>query len=117
VTSTIAYEDDRFREYVGGYDDWLRQRPTPAVARTVVPQPTAKTRGTGRPAKPKLSFQQKKELEELPACIEELEQRQQELYDLMADPQFYQREGESIATTKAELEEVQAELERQFARW
>ncbi|UCZ57844.1 ATP-binding cassette domain-containing protein [Desulfurispirillum indicum] len=117
VTSTIAYEDGRFREYVGGYDDWIRQRPTPAVARTVVPEPTAKTRGTGRPAKPKLSFQQKKELEELPACIEELEQRQQELYDLMADPQFYQREGESIATTKAELEEVQAELERQFARW
>lgn len=117
VTSTIAYEDGRFREYVGGYDDWLRQRPTPAVARTVVPEPAAKTRGAGRPAKPKLSFQQKKELEELPARIEELEQRQQELYDLMADPQFYQREGESIATTKAKLEEVQAELEGLFARW
>ena len=27
VTSTIVFEAGEVREYVGGYDDWLRQRP------------------------------------------------------------------------------------------
>ena len=31
VTSTIVFEAGGVKEYVGGYDDWLRQRPSPLI--------------------------------------------------------------------------------------
>ncbi len=129
VTSTFVFEGDgRVREYVGGYEDWVRQRPSlappPAAAKPV----GASGSGTSAPAKiatpapaqqvvKKLSYRERRELDELPARIEKLEAEQHELAASVADSLFYTRGADVIRTTLAKLEEVQAELVKTLARW
>lgn len=117
VTSTLVLEGGgRVGEYVGGYDDWLRQRRLPA--------PPARTEKT-RPEKPKpesrrrqsLSFKQQRELEALPQQIDALEAEQKNLYQAMSDPSFYQQAGEKIAGAKARLDALEKEIETACMRW
>ena len=69
-------------------------------------------------AKPrKLSFKEQRELETLPRRIEEIENRQQKLHALMADPSFYQKPREDIAAATEELEQLEEELMEKFDRW
>ena len=67
--------------------------------------------------KTKLSFKEKKELESLPAVIEEKEKRKHEIFEMMADPAFYQQSGAKAAEIKKELEQLEKELIVLFARW
>ena len=115
VTSTFVLEGDGVvKEYVGGYDDWLRQRKAP-------PQPEQKK--TPKPAKEiptdkprKLSHKEKKELESLPQLIETLEARQRQLHAAMADPAFY-KQGANIAATAAQADEIAQQLQTAYTRW
>jgi len=115
VTSTIAFDPDgRVREYVGGYSDWLRQRPQPPEA-----EKKEKT-GREKPKKErprKLSFKEKRELAELPARIEELETEQEEIHSRLADPDLYRSAPEQVAELKQRLDQVETELEAAFERW
>ncbi|MET0101926.1 MAG: ATP-binding cassette domain-containing protein [Sedimenticola sp.] len=118
VTSCLVFEGDgRVNEYVGGYDDWLRQR-QPVIEEKPVskPQPAPKVEKP-RPKPKKLSYKDQRELEALPKRIEELEMRLDELQARMADPAFYQQDGEVIAEAKAGMEAVEAELSEAFERW
>lgn len=125
VTSTIAYEEGRgFVEYVGGYDDWLKQRPQ--VSSTTADDVAEKRKGDGAAAETtqqrkkvrKLSYKQQRELESLPENIEELEARQQELGDAMGDPALYQPGSEQrLQQTQTELADVQTRLETAYGRW
>ena len=65
----------------------------------------------------KLSFKEKRELEELPKKIELLEAEQHELNRKMEDPAFYQQEGEVITKAVSRLDDLQAELSRLYQRW
>jgi ATP-binding cassette subfamily F protein uup len=120
VTSTLVFEGSgRIEGYAGGYDDWLVQRPAEAALK-----PEKPSAGRGRksalpaePARKKLGYMQKRELEALPGRIETLEARQQELFQTMSDPDFYRQEGERIARVKNELARVEKDLEAAFARW
>ncbi len=116
VTSTLAIDDQgRVKEYDGGYTDYLRQRPTEA-ARTV--DATVRAPAVSSSEKPrKLSFKEKRELEELPARIEKLETDVSALHDAMSLPSFYKRPAAEIAETKAALEKLESELLDAFARW
>lgn len=122
VTSTLVFEGaGKVREYVGGYEDWLRQRPAPAMARET-PEPKGPRASGPKPrgdkAVPaKLSYKDKRELEALPARIDALEAEQAELHERMADPDFYRRGGEAIAAAKERLVTVEDELEQLYARW
>ncbi|MFZ0448732.1 MAG: ATP-binding cassette domain-containing protein [Desulfatiglandaceae bacterium] len=123
VTSTLVFEAGGVvREYAGGYDDWLRQRPRPAD-----PKESA---GTGTTAKPKpekrrgkkdgprkLTFKEGKELEALPPRIEGLEQEQKGLFQQMADPKFYREEGERISRAQARIDQLGQELKEAYGRW
>jgi len=53
----------------------------------------------------------------LPAKIEKLETRQDELYTLMADPDFFKKSPPEIASLKDKLEKVEDELLKTFERW
>jgi ATP-binding cassette subfamily F protein uup len=120
VTSCLVFESDGgIREYVGGYTDWLRQRPAPEPAPLVKPKPaSAPTPKPSRTATPvKLSYNERRELERLPARIEELEQRQQELHAATADPAFYRRESTVVSQQLEELRVVESELEAAYGRW
>jgi ATP-binding cassette subfamily F protein uup len=122
VTSTIAFEGGgRVGEYVGGYDDWLRQRSAPgtpagaAPARTP-PAPAAKG-PKGAEAPKKLSFKERRELDGLPAAIEALEAERRRLHADAAAPDFYQAGADRIKATMARLEAIDGELTAAYARW
>ncbi|TVR57016.1 MAG: ATP-binding cassette domain-containing protein [Candidatus Competibacteraceae bacterium] len=124
VTSCLVFEGEgRIREYVGGYSDWLRQRPAPEPVGVAPPKPASKPapKSAARPAQStasgKLSYNERRELERLPARIEELEQRQQNGQARTADPAFYQQEAATVARQLAELRALDAELEAAYARW
>ncbi len=128
VTSTLVFEGDgRVCDYVGGYEDWLRQRPAPVTpARAVEPQakpaaPDASQAGAdsvkAKRGADRLSYKETRELADLPARIETLEQEQAALHARLADPALYQGEGGEATKVKARLAEVDAGLEEAYTRW
>ncbi len=117
VTSTLVFEGrGRVVEYAGGYDDWLSQRPRPAPAESVE---TKKPRPARPPAaKPqRLTFNQARELKELPAAIEALEKEQGALHARMADPEYYKRAKQEIVADQRRLEEIETAVAAAYARW
>ena len=119
VTSTIVFEDDSVREYVGGYDDWIRQRALATEADTKAPAapPTSGSYPTPVPRARKLSFKEQRELEALPVLIETLEVEIRDLHEDMALPQFYQQPGDKIAQVQKQLTDRKAQLVKAYARW
>ena len=119
ATSTIVFEQGNIKEYDGGYDDWIRQRPT--VEKTSVEEPrkakVAQTKPTSSAGTRKLKFKEQKELEELPDRIDQLESRIAEIHTAMSDPEFFQQDGTLIAARQAELKELEQSLARNYARW
>ncbi len=119
VTSTLAFEGNgRVVEYVGGWQDYLRQRPTreATVARraTASPPPQA---GAPDARKRKLSFKEQREFEALPSKIDGLEREQRQLRQESESPAFYKERPEHIRTVLARVETVGHELEAALARW
>jgi ATP-binding cassette subfamily F protein uup len=119
ATSVIAYESGGVREYVGGYDDWLRQR---AVSEPKPPQPAAPPRRQPAPepaaAPPKRrSYKEQRELESLPGTIEKLEAEIASLHEQVAHPAFYKQPATEIAAIQRRLKEFEAELAAAFQRW
>jgi ATP-binding cassette subfamily F protein uup len=124
TTGTLVLEGEgRITETVGGYSDWAR------TSRSAKPE-SGKSKSHNKngepgpsPGKPsqakarRLTWKEGKELESLPARIEELETRQAELHAQMADPAFYQEAGDRVARAKEELEAVAADLARTYERW
>ncbi len=115
VTSTLVFEGQgRINEYVGGYSDWLRQRPRRPAA-------------TGKPAKvptaPKpastttLSTADRKELRDLPDRIERIEARIAALEAQLTEPGFYEQAPEIVKRTSNALAAAEAELEAALERW
>jgi ATP-binding cassette subfamily F protein uup len=119
VTSTFAMEGNGIvKEYVGGYDDWVRQsKNTPLIQQQPEKAPAKQTRQKQTADRPrKLSFKGKKELEAIPKLIETLETEQQQLHDAMASPDFYKKCAD-IAAVTARLKELGKQLENTYARW
>jgi ABC transport system ATP-binding/permease protein len=118
VTSTLAFEGDgHVQEYIGGYEDWLRQRPMPAPELvTARPRPAAPVARAPAPDR-KPTFREQQELRQLPERIERLEAEQQQLSAAVATPDFYKERGEAIRQTLARLEELEQELLSAYARW
>jgi ATP-binding cassette subfamily F protein uup len=122
VSGTLVLEGDgRVGEYVGGYSDWLRQRPAvpaPAPARHTAPPATVPAPAPApAPAKRKLSFKDQRELEQLPARIEQLETEIGERTAAMNGPSFFQQDGAAIVRANEALAKLQAELDAAYARW
>jgi len=118
VTSTMVLEGDGLiNEYVGGYDDWLSQRKSADLA-LVKAKPAKEIM---RPKIPvvarKLTAKEQRELDSFPSLIEKIEAEQKELYALLADFNFYQKDPAEIAKTEARSEFLSNELEKAYARW
>jgi len=117
VTGIFAFEGDgRVLEYVGGYDDWLKQRKKNETA----PRPrkdSAKKPRAKREGPKKLTFRENRELEEMPSLIESLEQEHTLLFSRLSDPSFYRKKSTEIADTKERLETLEAELEKAYRKW
>lgn len=116
VTSTLVFEKSgQLMEYVGGYDDWLAQRPKTNADTTE--ETVTKTKGENLKTNKKITFKEKKELEELPNVIEQLENRQDEINTKLSDPQFYKEEPETVISFNQELLEIEAKLSESYRRW
>ncbi|MBK6727966.1 MAG: ATP-binding cassette domain-containing protein [Xanthomonadales bacterium] len=123
VTSTLVFEGDgRVQEYIGGYNDWLRQRATADAAATKTPPTEPEAARTAAPAaeppaKKRLSFKEQRELAELPARIEQLEAELAALDARMLEPTFYQQPATAITAANSERAEKQATLDAAYTRW
>lgn len=124
VTSSIVFDAPGLvNEYVGGYDDWLRQRPNLATAsvkgtsasKNETQQVTSATQAN-KPAK-KLSYKDQREYDSLPGLIEQLETELEALGAMVADPAFYQQDQAKIDKTLAKIQYKESELEQAFERW
>ncbi len=117
VTSTIAFEGDgSIGEYVGGYDDWLRQRPLLQQAQSQE-KTAAKPRREKQPGRRKLTFKEQRELEALPALIEQLEAEHLALQERLASPELYRQDGAAVVQVTARYEQIEQELPLVYARW
>jgi ATP-binding cassette subfamily F protein uup len=121
VTSTLAFEGNgRIGEYVGGYEDWLRQRPQPAAASAASQPPRSAAASTAAApvvSKKRLSYNEQRELEHLPGRIETLEEEKQRLSTVVAAPDFYKEAPGQIKDLLARLDAVEQELHAAYARW
>jgi ABC transport system ATP-binding/permease protein len=120
VTSTFAFEGGgRVVEYVGGYEDWLRQRPTVPSPTGDAParEETERPRATVDPSRRKLSYNERREFEALPDRIRELEQEDARLRDAIAAPEFYKETKTEIDRVLARVESLRVELDAAYARW
>lgn len=128
VTQTIAYEGNgHWRDYVGGYDEWVAQRPAPAAAaleadaaaKPVVDESAARAKvARPKPAKAtKMNAWDLRELEGLPDAIATLEAKQAELAGKLADGSLYRDAPAEVERINAELAKLESDLEEKFARW
>jgi ATP-binding cassette subfamily F protein uup len=109
VTSVLVHEGEGlFNDYVGGYDDYRRQKKQQQQVRPPVKCATTSA---------KLSFNEQRELAKLPWKIEVLEQKIAALQAKMATADFYQQEMKLIAAHTQQLAIDEHELTKLYARW
>ena len=131
VTSTIVFEPEGIKEYVGGYDDWLRQRQsgkkTDAVSesnrRSTVAASVAKSNGSPSDSggesvavAKKLSFKEKQERESLPVQIEQYEAEQRSIHAKMAEPEYFKRAQAQIVKDQRRLSDLDDLLVQSYAQ-
>ena len=122
VTSTLVFEGEgKISEYVGGYNDWVRQRP---VKEVVAPaKAEAKHEAAKKPvdkpkkASTKLSYKLQRELDALPDELEAAEGAVEAQQAVCAAPDFYQGDHETVAAELAKLAELEQRLESLMERW
>ena len=116
VTRTIAYTGDgQWENYVGGYEDYLRQRPVVATVDSAsVKKPVKSAPPT--PTK-KLSYKDQRELNQLPQKIELLEREIAQWQLRMCEPDFFKQSPDEIAQAQAALAELEESLEHAYVRW
>ena len=127
VTSTLAFEGEgRVVEYVGGWQDYLRQRGRsplvqPAATKVNKAPAASEQKNVSDAAVPqgrkKLSYKEQRELEALPDRIAALEAEQERLRRESQSPEFYKAPAEQITSVLARLEAIGPELESTIARW
>jgi ATP-binding cassette subfamily F protein uup len=122
VTQTIAAEGHgRWREYVGGYSDWLAQRPgtragNAAAGLAPVRAAPAATLPAAAP-KPKLGYKQLRELESLPGEIEALEVEQRALLARMSSAEYHQAGAAVMRADSERAGAIEQQMALKFARW
>ena len=121
VTSTIVFEEKgELREYVGGYSDWLRQGKAlaevddPSLASGVNSTP-AKNQPKQKPKK--LSYNEQRELDQLPRQIEELETKVESLLEIISASDFYSQDHDKTGPVLQEFTESQQALDLVLERW
>jgi ATP-binding cassette subfamily F protein uup len=126
VTQTLAPEGNGvWREYAGGYSDYLQQRPpVPVVYANEAGQTpvrrTPRDRSAGETlvkTRTRLSYKEERELAALPEDIESLEREQTELTVRMSQPDYHRLGGERLRGDRKRLAELEELLLERFARW
>jgi ATP-binding cassette subfamily F protein uup len=121
VTSTLVFEGEgQVDEYVGGYTDWLHQRKVlspNASAAAAKPAAAAVAASPSAPKSRRLTYNEQRELEQLPEKIQRLEAEQAQLNTLISDPAVFQNHKEQSSLALQRLQALATELETAYARW
>jgi ATP-binding cassette subfamily F protein uup len=113
VTSTLVFEaPGQVNEYVGGYQDWLRQRP--AQKQQIGTRSSASSK---KISKPHEGNREKNELNQLPDKIAEIEAKIADLQLNLVDPEFYQQTPNDIGEARNQLDNYEQALQKLFDRW
>ena len=131
VTSTIVFEQEGIKEYVGGYDDWLRQRQSGKKA-IALAESSRKTQAAtdssssaasqseyGRDSvaiAKKMTFKEKQERDKLPSQIEQYEAEQRSIHAKMAEPEYFKKAQAQIVKDQRRLSELDDLLVQSYAR-
>lgn len=126
VTSTLVFEGNGVvNEYVGGYDDWMRQRKIvpkttgkpPGEKIAPVAKPVVEEKANPTAVTKKRSYKDQRELETLPAKIEKLESDIAELQAAMNSASFYQQDKTAINAAQLRWQQLQSDLQQAYQRW
>lgn len=130
VTSVIAFEGNgHLQEYVGGYDDWIRQgggwhkyqstdeSVSEKPAEKLVASVSEKSTATAANKPKKLSYKLQKEFDELPQKIEKLESDLANLQTEINTADFYNQDQQKVDAKLRLLAQLEADLETSFERW
>ncbi|MGH8686150.1 MAG: ATP-binding cassette domain-containing protein [Burkholderiales bacterium] len=113
VTSVLAPEGGgAWKEYAGGYTDWVRQRPSAAVGEKAA----AKMAARGK-SKAKLSYKEQRELEALPGEIEALEAEQRALREKMSGTEYFRQGAGELKKDRRRAQEIEAQLMQKLEQW
>lgn len=129
-TSSLVFDAPGVvNEYIGGYDDWLRQRPAQYGDVTKItgtrqkednkksaPAAVETTASTAKKPK-KLSYNDQREYDALPELLESIETELEALNEQIAHADFYQQGDEKVQATLQTLNDKETELEHAFERW
>ena len=117
VTQTLVAEGNgKWQEYVGGYSDWLAQR-RPAAAAPAKQKAEGRADDSRRAAPAKMSYKETRELAQLPAEIEALEQQQHALTARLSSGEYHKQGSEQIKADRQLGAELERQLAEKFARW
>lgn len=127
VTQVIAFQGQgKLTEFSGGYDDWLRfsqqqETTNKATAKqttaTADPGVKASVMPVATTAKKKLSFKEQRELDTLPAEIEQLEQEQAEIQAQFAQGDIYKQAPDKVKQLQERLDEIEMLVLEKLTRW
>ena len=113
VTSTLVFDSPgQVNEYVGGYEDWLRQRPRPAEISTIKANAAKQAK-----IKPQINSKHQKELKELPEKIAILESEIADIQQGFAEPGFFQQDQKIIDEAQDRLAGSERKMQKLFERW
>ena len=117
VTQTLAAEGEgRWKEYVGGYSDWLAQRPQP-VAAAAKESAEQKSLRDAPAVKVKLSFKEQRELAQLPDELDALEREQAALMARMSGVDYHKQGAAQLKADRERLQEIERQQAVKFERW
>lgn len=122
VTQVIAFEGNGIlTEFGGGYDDWQRFTTQRLTEKANTAKTTTAPVAPATPSKPnttqKLSFKEQKELDALPAEIEQLEAEQAKINQKLADPNIYRDHAADVKPLQVQLAQIEADIESKMQRW
>jgi ATP-binding cassette subfamily F protein uup len=131
VTSVIAFEGEgKVKEYVGGYNDWIRQGgkfPTESTSQTDEPKSKKELKKANIEAsvekapaakpKVKLSYKLQREFENMPDTIAKLEEEISALHVVTSAPDFYAGDAEKVQQALAKVADKEHQLETSMERW
>ncbi len=119
VSNVLVFEGGgRITEYAGGYDESFHRKPeqsSSSVSEKAKKKFQKEKNSEQRPRK--LTFKEQRELETLPESIEKMEKEISDLHNMLADPEFYRKQGTQTAGITARLEELESGLKTAYERW
>jgi len=119
VTSSLVFEGDgKITEYIGGYNDWHRQ--TALKNKIKIEKDKTKTEASTKIRtipRNKLNYKESRELENLPAKIEQLEMQKNELEKKIASPLFYKQSSDVIVVELEKFKKLEEQIKASYKRW